>query len=104
MSEKIAVLYTTINNKDKAEELSHLAISSKMARCANIISGGKSIYFWQNKLEESEECYILFKTSLELAQDLKRFIIENHEYDTPSILIWECETSDDFSQYIMADK
>jgi len=100
MVKKIAILYTTIESQEKAEALTKLAISSKLAGCANITLGGKSIYFWQDNLEESEECYILFKTSLELVQDLKKFIIENHEYDTPSILIWECETSDDFYKYI----
>lgn len=100
MSNKLAILYTTINTSQEAEILADLAITSKLSVCVNIIAGGKSIYLWNGRIEQSEEYYMVFKTTIDLIEELKDIITQNHPYDVPVILKWECEANNDFSEYV----
>jgi periplasmic divalent cation tolerance protein len=96
----IAVLYTTIGTEQDAEKIAELAIFHKMAACVNIIPNGRSVYFWENKIEKNTECYMIFKTTVDQIDALEQFIIQNHPYDTPAILKFESEASESFASYI----
>ncbi|PPE03410.1 divalent cation tolerance protein CutA [Holospora curviuscula] len=100
MTNNIAVLYTTIGTQQEAEQLANIMISQKLAACINIIPGGQSIYLWDGKIEQSAECYMLFKTTIEAMQELEQFIIQNHPYDVPAILKLAPESSEKFANYI----
>jgi len=96
----IAVLYTTIGTEKEAEAIAQLAISHKMAACVNIMPGGRSVYFWDNKIETNTECYMVFKTTTDRIGALEQFIINHHPYEVPAILIFNAESSDLFAGYI----
>jgi periplasmic divalent cation tolerance protein len=100
MNNNIAILYTTIGTQQEAEQLANIIISQKLAACVNIIPGGKSIYLWDSKIEQSAEYYMLFKTTIEAIQELEQFIIQNHPYDVPAILKLTPESSEKFVNYI----
>lgn len=102
MNNTIAVLYTTIGTQQEAEQLANLAIANKLAACVNILPGGKSIYLWNDKIEEAFECYMLFKTSIETAQKLEAFIIQNHPYDVPAIIKLAPKSNENFVKYIVS--
>ena len=97
----LAVLYTTIGTQQEAEHLANKAISEKVAACVNIIPGGKSIYLWNEKIEHSDECYMIFKTTSTLLPELEKWIIKNHPYDIPAIVKFDAHTSADFLDYII---
>ena len=102
MSDIIEVLYTTVGTEAEAEKLANLAIANKMAACVNILGGGRSIYRWEEKVEQSNEYYMLFKTTAERLFALEQFIIQNHPYDVPAILKWQCQSSLAFYDYVNA--
>lgn len=100
MSNKIAILYTTVSTIEAAEQLANLALFNNTAACANIIPNGKSIYLWNGKIEQNTECYIIFKTAVEKMHVLEQLIIENHPYDIPAILKFNAEVSEEFFSYV----
>lgn len=100
MNNEVAILYTTVSSEKDAEHLAHLALSSKVAACANIIPNGKSVYLWNGKIEQSAEFYILFKTTIAMLSTLEQLITGNHPYDTPAILKFNPESSESFFSYI----
>lgn len=100
MNNKIAVLYTTVSNKKQAEDLANLVLLNNLAVCANIMSNGKSIYLWHGKIEENEESYIIFKTTVNKLPLLKDFMIKNHPYEVPAILTFKADSSEDFLNYV----
>ncbi|MES2906580.1 MAG: divalent-cation tolerance protein CutA [Pseudomonadota bacterium] len=81
-----SLLYITCADKTVAADLARLAISEKVAACANIISGMTAIYPWKGKIEESEEVVLLLKTQKALVQKLIAFIEQHHPYNVPAIL------------------
>lgn len=100
VSDKIALVYTTISSLSDAEALAGEIVNQKLAACVNIFPGVVSIYSWKNNVEKSQECGLLFKTALDKKLVLKDWLIKNHPYETPAILFWESHTINDFGKYI----
>lgn len=97
---KISVLYTTISTLEAAEKLAHQALLNKLVVCVNIIPNGKSLYLWEDKIEQAEECYMIFKTSEDQLSALETWILQHHPYEIPAILKFEADSSAAFLEYI----
>lgn len=98
---EVAILYTTVSSLTDAEHLANLVLINKLAACVNISTGGKSIYLWNGNIENSDECYLIFKTTLDLLAELEAMIIKNHPYELPAILKFTGWSSQKFSNYIL---
>lgn len=85
----IVVLCTITSGK--SEELANKIINERLAACVNIISGLKSIYHWQGKVEKDTEDLLIIKTKKELFENLKEFIKNNHPYTVPEIVALKVE-------------
>ena len=99
---EISIIYTTISSIEAAKKLAKIAVESKLAACVNIIPNITSIYQWENKIEESSECVLIFKTALRTGDDLLRLINDNHSYSVPAILVTNINTTANFFAYIQA--
>lgn len=102
MEEKISLIYTTVSTQTEAEKLAASVVTEKLAICANIIAGGRSIYLWEGHLENAEEHYIFFKTLSSLADALKKHLMAHHPYEVPAILTIPAEASAPFAAYMKA--
>jgi periplasmic divalent cation tolerance protein len=80
------MVMVTAPNSKTARKLARLALSKRLAACANIIPGLESHYWWQGKIERGAELLILFKTRKSLLPGLSALIKAEHPYDTPEIV------------------
>lgn len=69
-----------------ARNLAQAALSQHLVACANILPKIESHYWWQGKLEQSNEILVIFKTTKKLLPQLADCIRTNHPYDTPEII------------------
>jgi periplasmic divalent cation tolerance protein len=67
--------------------LAKLALEEHLVACANVIPGVESHYWWQDKLEQSAEVLVIFKTLEPNTERLERVIQEHHPYDTPEFVV-----------------
>ena len=51
----IVLLYCTTASVAEAEKVAEAVVSQRLAACANIIPGMRSLYWWQGRLEKGEE-------------------------------------------------
>ena len=58
---KIKIIQTTIDSIKIAESISQILVKNNISPCVQIISNVKSVYRWQNKLEQSSEILLLIK-------------------------------------------
>ena len=79
-------IYTTLPDMDSAREIGETLVKERLAACANIFPGMRSIYEWQGRLEYDEEVGAIFKTTPERAQAAEARIAELHPYEVPAIL------------------
>ena len=61
-------------------------VEERLAACVNTISGVKSFYRWQGKIEADTEVQLLIKTRRGRFEELAAWIAANHPYDVPEIV------------------
>ena len=70
-----------------AEKMAQALISEKLAACANILPGMKSIYRWQEKIEQRDEAVLVLKTQEKLYPAVEKRIKALHSDETPCIVM-----------------
>lgn len=86
----IEVQWTT-GNLDEARRICRFLVEKRYVACAQIIPWIESIYMWDNKLETTQESKISMKTTQELFPRVKEYILANHSYEVPEIIILPIE-------------
>lgn len=86
MTDTYCMVLTTCGSEDAAEKLARSIVEHKLGACAQI-SGIVSHYTWQGTLERDEEFRIVIKTRTELYRRLEQFIVDNHDYDVPQVVM-----------------
>lgn len=78
-------VYSTFPSKKEANKIGERLVRKKLAGCCNIFPID-SIYSWRGKIVKDKEFAALIKTKKENFQQVEKFILANHSYDTPCIL------------------
>lgn len=83
---KYILVYITTKNKAEAKKIGKILVFSRLAACVNIIDKMNSIYWWNNKIEESKEAILIAKTSNFLFGKLVKKVKSIHSYSCPCIV------------------
>jgi len=98
---------TTTTAKEKATELSHMVVEQRLAACAQVSGPVTSTYWWELKLETTEEWLCTFKTSALALEPLKTALRTTQGYmgfTTPEIVAIPIEDGDaDYLAWIDAE-
>jgi periplasmic divalent cation tolerance protein len=81
----VLVISTYPNEQSIVERSRDLIVAKKLCACISL-TRVRSIYYWNNKLEDQEEFMVFFKTTKSRACVLKKEIKRLHPYDLPEIL------------------
>ncbi len=84
MSDYMQVV-TTVDSIEEAERLGRSITGARLAACVQIVGPIRSLYWWQDKLDDAQEWLLLIKTTSERLNELEQHIKANHSYDTPEI-------------------
>jgi periplasmic divalent cation tolerance protein len=73
---------------DEAEALriGRTVVQERLAACANLLPGSRSVYWWQGKLEESTETVLVLKTRRALFSSVSERVAGLHRYETPCVI------------------
>ena len=80
------VVFVTTSSDEEATALGKLLVERRLVACINIHPKIKSMFQWEGKITEEEECLMILKTRKSLFKDLEQTIIVNHSYDVPEII------------------
>lgn len=70
-----------------AERIGREAVESRLAACANVLPGMRSIYRWDGAIQCDAETLLVLKTSRERAGELTEFVVSRHPYELPAVSI-----------------
>jgi periplasmic divalent cation tolerance protein len=82
----IVLLYCTTASVAEAEAIAQKLVGERLAACANIIPGMRSVYWWQGKLEQGEEAVLILKTRSDLVEAATAAVTAAHSYSAPCVL------------------
>ncbi len=80
------IVVTVTTPPDLARDLAHRLVSAELAACVNVIPEVTSVYRWQGKVQEDQECLLQIKTTDLLFERLKESVREVHPYAVPEII------------------
>jgi periplasmic divalent cation tolerance protein len=81
-----AIIISTFANEESLRNFAReMIVDAKLCACVNYTKV-RSLYLWDNKLNDEEEFIALFKTTKKKARELRRRIEKQHPYDIPEIL------------------
>lgn len=86
MKKEYIQVITTTEKKEDAEKIAEGLLDRRLAGCIQIIGPVTSTYRWKDKIEKTSEWLCLAKSTKNLFDDIKQFIIEIHPYETPEII------------------
>jgi periplasmic divalent cation tolerance protein len=84
--EQLSIILVTTPSQDVAQQLAHDLVRERLAACVNVLSGVRSIYAWEGKIERAEEVLTIIKTQSSRYAALEEYVRTHHPYDTPEIV------------------
>jgi periplasmic divalent cation tolerance protein len=95
------VIFITAPNEEEGARIARTLVEQRLAACVNIIRPIRSIYRWQEKIEDGTEVLLIVKTQKGLFASLEKRIKELHSYTVPEIIALPViEGSDDYLKWL----
>jgi len=85
MTDKIVVL-TACDSEMLAEQLARHLVERRVAACVNILPMARSIYRWQEKIQDAGEWVLLIKSRRDQFAALRTEIQKLHTYEVPEVI------------------
>ena len=80
------IVLTTTPTSEEAESLANGLVESRLAACVQILPPMRSVYIWKGEVQRETEQLLLIKTLAERYEEVERFLLANHSYETPEII------------------
>lgn len=101
---ELCLVLTTLADEGQAREMSRELVQSGLAACVNILPEMTSVYCWEDEMHEDREIQLCIKAPEELIDDLSNWLVENHPYDTPEILVQNVDrASSDYEEWAVGE-
>jgi periplasmic divalent cation tolerance protein len=84
---QFALALVTAPDLSTARRLARTALRARLAACANLVPKIESHYWWEGKIERSDEVLLLLKTTTRRLAALEELIVAAHPYDTPEFIV-----------------
>ena len=104
LSDAPRFIYITTPSRDEALKIGRALVMERLAACANALPGARSVYWWQGKMVEAEECVLVAKTRAGLVDRLVGRVRALHSYTCPAIVALPIlEGNPDYLAWIAAE-
>ena len=77
---------TTAETKADAQAIANAVVEKRLAGCAQVVGPITSTYWWQEKIETTEEWLCVIKSRQDLYERLEKAIQKVHPYEVPEVL------------------
>ncbi|MDX1556567.1 MAG: divalent-cation tolerance protein CutA [Xanthomonadales bacterium] len=71
---------------DTAERMAKGLVEARLAACVNIVSGVRSLYRWQGKVQDDAETLMVIKSTAPRIEALTAWLRANHPYEVPEVV------------------
>jgi periplasmic divalent cation tolerance protein len=80
------IVFVTAKNAAEANKIATALVAGKLAACANIINGVRSVFTWMGKTDRAEETLLVIKSRKTCFPKIAAMVKKLHSYDVPEII------------------
>ena len=88
---KARVVLTTTGADFDAAALARTLVEQRLAACVNIVAGVRSIYRWNDGVDDEREQLLVIKTTEERVAALRDALLAQHPYDVPEFVVLDAD-------------
>jgi periplasmic divalent cation tolerance protein len=81
-----SLVYVTCSTVNEALSIGDAVVRARLAACANVIEGMRSLYWWEGDVQEDAETVLLLKTTPRNVGELTAKVCDLHSYDVPCVV------------------
>ncbi|MGC8491317.1 MAG: divalent-cation tolerance protein CutA [Syntrophobacteraceae bacterium] len=81
-----SIVFVTAGSEEEAAKIGQTLVNERLAACANLVPGIRSIYRWKGKICDEREFLIIIKTRTSKFEALQKRVQELHSYEVPEII------------------
>ena len=83
----VRAVLTTAPNAEVGGLIARALVEEGLAACVNVIPGVRSIYRWEDEVQDDPEVVLIIKTRADRCEALAARIEDLHPYDVPEVLV-----------------
>lgn len=95
----LILIYITNKDRDEAKRVAKHLLDKKLIACANIFPID-SMYWWNKKIEKTEEHVVIAKSLDKNFEKIKTEVKKIHSYKIPCIIKIDVESNEEFENWI----
>jgi len=84
---EVRVAFSTAPDEAVAARIARTLVDERLAACANLIPGVRSIYRFENVVEDEREVLLVIKTRADRIDALAERLRALHPYEVPELLV-----------------
>ena len=97
------VVFVTAPKGELAAQIARTLVEEKLAACVNILPSVRSIYFWDDAVQDDEEQLLIIKTTAERYPALEERVRALHSYEVAEVIALPIERgSADYLSWLTA--
>jgi periplasmic divalent cation tolerance protein len=97
---KACVVLTTVAASYDAAALARALVEQRLAACVNIVAEVRSIYRWNDGIDDEREQLLLIKTTEERVDALREALLARHPYDVPEFVVLSAEAQGAYGAWL----
>ncbi len=82
----VTLVLVTAPDAETGARLARTLVEERLAACANLVPGVRSIYRWEGAVQDDAEVLLLIKTRSEHCEALAARVQDLHPYDLPEVV------------------
>ncbi len=79
-------MLVTTATPEAAEKIGRILVEARLAACANLVNGIRSIFRWDDRISTETECLMIIKTTRRRFAELESVVRQHHSYTVPEIV------------------
>lgn len=83
---KYIIIFITSKDRGEANKIASKLVEEKLIACANIVDKISSLFWWEDKVDSSEEVLLVLKTKKSLFRKIEKSVKSIHSYSVPEII------------------
>ena len=79
----VSIVLCTVPDAKTAQKIAAALVEQRLAACVKLLDNVTSVYRWQGKVEQENECQLLIKTAADKVSQAYALMVSMHPYDEP---------------------
>ena len=80
------IILVTAGSETEAEKIARALVEERLAACVNIVSPIRSIYRWEDKVQDDREWLLVIKTQSKYFAAIEARVKALHSYQVPEVI------------------